>query len=48
MKSKKILVAILCCVAGITAYAQGLANLKITEVVVENTDGLVDEYFFNY
>ena len=44
MKSKKILVAILCCVAGITAYAQGLANLKITEVVVENTDGLVDEY----
>ena len=44
MKSKKTLVAILCCVAGITAYAQGLANLKITEVVVENTDGLVDEY----
>ena len=43
MNIKKFLVAVSLCAASTVGYAQGLANLKLSEVVVVNTDGLVDE-----
>ncbi len=43
MKINRILASALLCLSVTGGYAQGLANLKLTEVVVDNTDGLVDE-----
>ena len=44
MKINRILASLLLCASVTSGYAQGLANLKLTEVVVDNADGLVDEY----
>mgnify|MGYP002516016745 FL=1 len=44
MKINRILASLLLCASVANGYAQGLANLKLTEVVVDNADGLVDEY----